>query len=192
MMGGQFLVTSEAGIGSLFSVILPLPRVKLEAQNIPPQTSPSIAPTGILPNAASRSILLAEDHPVNQRVIAMILEPHGIALTIAQNGAEAVEMWKNAHFDLVLMDMQMPIMDGLSATKQIREIERSDGLRRTPIAMVSANAMKEHITQSFWAGCDFHIAKPVTPETLLKGIDATLEACESSEQAASGKAKNSV
>jgi CheY-like chemotaxis protein len=159
---------------------------------LPPQTSPSIAPTGILPHAASRSILLAEDHPVNQRVIAMILEPHGFALTIAQNGAEAVEMWKNAHFDLVLMDMQMPIMDGLSATKQIREIERSDGLRRTPIAMVSANAMKEHITQSFWAGCDFHIAKPVTPETLLKGIDATLEACESSEQAASGKTKNSV
>ena len=50
--------------------------------------------------------------------------------------------------------------------------------------------MKEHITQSFWAGCDFHIAKPVTPETLLKGIDATLEACETSEQAASGTAKN--
>jgi len=122
----------------------------------------------------------------------MILEPHGITVTIAQNGAEAVEMWQNAHFDLVLMDMQMPIMDGLSATKRIREIERRDGLRRTPIAMVSANAMKEHITQSFWAGCDFHIAKPVTPETLLKGIDAALAACETSEQAASSKAKNSV
>ena len=192
MMGGQFLVTSEAGIGSLFSVILPLPRVKLEAVQTGTNAAPSETGTGLLPHAASRSILLAEDHLVNQRVIAMILEPHGIALTIAQNGAEAVEMWQNAHFDLVLMDMQMPIMDGLSATKQIREIERSDGLRRTPIAMVSANAMKEHITQSFWAGCDFHIAKPVTPETLLKGIDATLEACETSEQAASGKAKNSA
>jgi CheY-like chemotaxis protein len=119
----------------------------------------------------------------------MILEPHGIALTIAQNGQEAVEMWQNAHFDLVLMDMQMPVMDGLSATKQIREIERSKGLQRTPIAMVSANAMKEHITQSFWAGCDFHIAKPVTPEALLKGIDATLEACEANEHTGSGKAK---
>ena len=192
MMGGQFLVTSEAGIGSLFSVILPLPRVKLEAVQTGTNAVPSETLTDLLPRAASRSILLAEDHPVNQRVIAMILEPHGIALTIAQNGAEAVEMWQNAHFDLVLMDMQMPIMDGLSATKRIREIERSDGLRRTPIAMVSANAMKEHITQSFWAGCDFHIAKPVTPETLLKGIDATLEACETSEQAASGKAKNSA
>jgi len=192
MMGGQFLVTSEAGIGSLFSAILPLPRVKLEAVQTDTNAAPSETGTGLLPHAASRSILLAEDHLVNQRVIAMILEPHGIALTIAQNGAEAVEMWQNAHFDLVLMDMQMPIMDGLSATKRIREIERSDGLRRTPIAMVSANAMKEHITQSFWAGCDFHIAKPVTPETLLKGIDATLEACETSEQAASGKAKNSA
>jgi len=192
MMGGQFLVTSEAGIGSLFSAILPLPRVKLEAVQTGTNAVPSETLTHLLPRAASRSILLAEDHPVNQRVIAMILEPHGIALTIAQNGAEAVEMWQNAHFDLVLMDMQMPIMDGLSATKRIREIERSDGLRRTPIAMVSANAMKEHITQSFWAGCDFHIAKPVTPETLLKGIDAALEACETSEQAASSKAKNSV
>ncbi len=192
MMGGQFLVTSEAGIGSLFSAILPLPRVKLEAAQTGTNAVPSETLTHLLPRAASRSILLAEDHPVNQRVIAMILEPHGIALTIAQNGAEAVEMWQNAHFDLVLMDMQMPIMDGLSATKRIREIERSDGLRRTPIAMVSANAMKEHITQSFWAGCDFHIAKPVTPETLLKGIDAALEACETSEQAASSKAKNSV
>jgi two-component system, sensor histidine kinase len=190
MMGGQFLVTSEAGIGSLFSVILPLPRVKLEAVQTGTNAAPSETVSGHLPHVASRSILLAEDHLVNQRVIAMILEPHGIALTIAQNGAEAVEMWQNAHFDLVLMDMQMPIMDGLSATKRIREIERSDGLRRTPIAMVSANAMKEHITQSFWAGCDFHIAKPVTPETLLKGIDATLEACETSEQAASGTAKN--
>jgi two-component system, sensor histidine kinase len=192
MMGGQFLVTSEAGIGSLFSVILPLPRVKLEAAQTGTNTAPSETITDLLPHVASRSILLAEDHLVNQRVIAMILEPHGIELTIAQNGAEAVEMWQNAHFDLVLMDMQMPIMDGLSATKRIREIERSDGLRRTPIAMVSANAMKEHITQSFWAGCDFHIAKPVTPETLLKGIDATLEACETSERVASGKAKNSA
>ncbi|MFN7497388.1 MAG: PAS domain S-box protein [Hyphomonadaceae bacterium] len=189
MMGGQFLVTSEAGIGSLFSVILPLPRVNPEALTPAAQTGVSAAPTALSLDAASRSILLAEDHPVNQRVIAMILEPHGIALTIAQNGQEAVEMWQNAHFNLVLMDMQMPIMDGLSATKRIREIERSQGLRRTPIAMVSANAMKEHITQSFWAGCDFHIAKPVTPEALLKGIDATLEACEANEHTGSGKAK---
>ncbi|OYU75362.1 MAG: hypothetical protein CFE32_14580 [Alphaproteobacteria bacterium PA3] len=189
MMGGQFLVTSEAGIGSLFSVILPLPRVQPEALNTPAQTSTSPVPNAILSQTTSHSILLAEDHLVNQRVIAMILEPHGIALTIAQNGQEAVELWQNAHFDLVLMDMQMPIMDGLSATKRIREIERSDGLRRTPIAMVSANAMKEHITQSFWAGCDFHIAKPVTPETLLKGIDATIEACEANEQTGNGKSK---
>ncbi|WP_313588877.1 PAS domain S-box protein [Aquidulcibacter sp.] len=189
MMGGQFLVASEAGIGSLFSVILPLPRVKLDAAQTGTNTAPSKTLTNLLPHAASGSILLAEDHPVNQRVIAMILEPHGIALTIAENGAEAVEIWQNAHFDLVLMDMQMPIMDGLSATKRIREIERSNGLRRTPIAMVSANAMKEHITQSFWAGCDFHIAKPVTPEALLKGIDATLEACEANEHTGSCKAK---
>ena len=192
MMGGQFLVTSEAGIGSLFSVILPLPRVHPEAFARTERAGASTTPTAVLPHTASRSILLAEDHPVNQRVIAMILEPHGIALTIAQNGQEAVEMWQNAHFDLVLMDMQMPVMDGLSATKQIREIERSQGLPRTPIAMVSANAMKEHITQSFWAGCDFHIAKPVTPETLLKGIDATFEACEASEQSSSGKAQTKI
>jgi PAS domain S-box-containing protein len=190
MMGGQFLVTSEVGVGSLFSVILPLTRVKPETLTPSTQSVESIAQTTVLPHASSRSILLAEDHPVNQRVIAMILEPHGIALSIAQNGQEAVEMWQNAHFDLVLMDMQMPIMDGLSATKRIREIEHSQGLRRTPIAMVSANAMKEHFTQSFQVGCDFHIAKPVTPEALLKGIEATLEACEENAQTGSGKAKD--
>lgn len=193
MMGGQFLVTSEAGIGSLFSVVLPLPRVKTEALSPPDATDNNFVSSdafdAMRPNAASLSILLAEDHPVNQRVIAMILEPHNIALTIAQNGEEAVQMWQNAHFDLVLMDMQMPVMDGLSATKHIRDIERNRGLKRTPIAMVSANAMKEHITQSFWAGCDYHIAKPVTPEALLRGIDATLEACEAHERTDSGAVK---
>jgi CheY-like chemotaxis protein/anti-sigma regulatory factor (Ser/Thr protein kinase) len=188
MMGGQFLVSSEAGIGSLFSVILPLPRVRPHAEVPANEADSSISIPAAMPQTAGQSILLAEDHPVNQRVIAMILEPHNIALTIAQNGEEAVEMWQNAHFDLVLMDMQMPIMDGLSATKRIREIERSQGLTRTPIAMVSANAMKEHISQSFQAGCDFHIAKPVTPQTLLQGIQATLEACEASERAATSAA----
>ncbi len=196
MMGGQFLVTSAAGIGSLFSVILPLPRVKTDGQRPATQTGTKAQNTdsfdAIRTDSSSLSVLLAEDHPVNQRVIAMILEPHNIALTIAQNGEEALEMWQNAHFDVVLMDMQMPIMDGLSATKRIREIESSRGMRRTPIAMVSANAMKEHISHSFWAGCDFHIAKPVTPESLLKGIEATLIACEASELAASGAAKRNI
>ena len=189
MMGGQFLVTSEAGIGSLFSVILPLPRVQAKASLVATPSATHAAEAEVLEvgrtsSTSNLSILLAEDHPVNQRVIAMILDPHNISLTIAQNGQEAIEMWQNARFDLVLMDMQMPILDGLSATKQIRELERTKGLRRTPIAMVSANAMKDHIAQSFGAGCDFHIAKPVTPATLLKGIDATLEACAAFERPA--------
>jgi CheY-like chemotaxis protein len=83
----------------------------------------------------------------------------------------------------------MPISGGLSATTQIREIEHNRDLRRAPVTMVSTNLTKEHITQSFWVGCDFHIAKPVTPAVSLKAIDSKLEACAASQRAAPGKAK---
>lgn len=183
MMDGQFLVTSEAGIGSLFSVILPLPRVQAEASP-KAETRPADEHAAIAPVSGSLAILLAEDHLVNQRVVAMILEPHGVDLTIAQNGQEAVALWQERHFDLILMDMQMPVMDGLTATRTIRDLEAKAGRDRTPIAMVSANAMKEHITQSLACGCDHHISKPITPSTLLTGIDATLTASESASKEA--------
>ncbi|MBU3537143.1 response regulator, partial [Alkalihalobacillus clausii] len=89
--------------------------------------------------------LLADDHPINRKVVALMLEPADVALVEAADGAEALEAYRAARFDLVLMDMQMPHMDGLAATRAIRALEAERGDPRTPVVMLSANALEEHI-----------------------------------------------
>ncbi len=178
MMGGTISVMSVPNQGSSFMVKLPLSRlmsldtfdIRSETQpaTVTPPTTDEIEPSRLL------RILLAEDHPTNQRVVAMILQPYGVDLTVVENGVKALEAFEAGKFDVVLMDMQMPEMDGLKATQAIRVLELTTQLPRTPIAMLSANAMNEHVEQALDAGCDVHIAKPVTPEALVKGIQAAL------------------
>lgn len=185
MMDGTIGVASIPDQGSTFMVKLPLIRsVPLEAfdklravQPIPPNQviSEKREPSRLL------RILLAEDHPTNQRVVAMILQPYGVDLTVVDNGVKALQAFQAGSFDVVLMDMQMPEMDGLKATQAIRAYELMAQLPRTPIAMLSANAMKEHVEQALGAGCDVHIAKPVTPESLAKGIEAALAGAATSQ-----------
>jgi CheY-like chemotaxis protein len=136
---------------------------------------------------AGLRVLVAEDHPANQRVIRLILEPFGVDLTVVDDGAAAVEAFEAGAFDLVLMDMQMPRLDGLAATREIRRRERASRAPRTPIAMLTANAMEEHRRQGLEAGADHHIAKPVTPDSLLAGI-ATLLANASTDEAPANQA----
>jgi CheY-like chemotaxis protein len=121
-------------------------------------------------------ILLAEDHPINQKVVELILAPYGAEITIVENGAEAVAAVQTGTFDLVLMDTQMPVMDGLAATRAIRRYEE-DGAdrRRTPIVMLSANAMSHHRLDALAAGADLHLAKPVTGAALVAAIGEALE-----------------
>jgi signal transduction histidine kinase len=178
MMGGIISVVSAPNQGSTFMIKLPLSRsMSLDAFDIAAQAQPTTAKPAaaeeIKPSRLLR-ILLAEDHPTNQRVVAMILQPYGVDLTVVENGVKALEAFEAGKFDVVLMDMQMPEMDGLKATKAIRFLELTAQLPRTPIAMLSANAMKEHVEQALDAGCDVHIAKPVSPESLVKGIEAAL------------------
>jgi signal transduction histidine kinase/ActR/RegA family two-component response regulator len=178
MMGGIISAVSAPNQGSTFMIKLPLSRsMSLDAFDIAAQAQPTTAkPTAaeeIKPSRLLR-ILLAEDHPTNQRVVAMILQPYGVDLTVVENGVKALEAFEAGKFDVVLMDMQMPEMDGLKATQAIRFLELTAQLPRTPIAMLSANAMKEHVEQALDAGCDVHIAKPVSPESLVKGIEAAL------------------
>ena len=178
MMGGTISVMSVPDEGSTFLVKLPLSRsMSLDTFDIRSETQPATetppATDEIEPSRLLR-ILLAEDHPTNQRVVAMILQPYGVDLTVVENGVKALEAFEAGKFDVVLMDMQMPVMDGLKATQAIRVLELTAQLPRTPIAMLSANAMKEHVEQALDAGCDVHIAKPVTPEYLVRGIQAAL------------------
>jgi CheY-like chemotaxis protein len=129
------------------------------------------APDIVRPQSlAGLRVLLAEDHPTNQRVVSIILEPQGVDLTIVDDGAKAVEAFINGSFDLVLMDLQMPVMDGLEAIRRIRDVERTEGLRPTLISVLSANVAAEHKRLALEAGADGHIGKPFTPATLVGPI----------------------
>ncbi|WP_068876173.1 MULTISPECIES: PAS domain-containing hybrid sensor histidine kinase/response regulator [unclassified Phenylobacterium] len=180
LMGGEIGVVSEPGVGSTFTVGIPLVRtVSLDDYEARRDAGAQAADSSDIAAAMGQlRILLAEDHPTNQRVVQLILEPSGVDLTIVGNGREAVEIFRPGRFDLILMDMQMPIMDGLAATREIRRLERASCATPTPIAMLTANAMSEHREQAMAAGADHLIAKPITPESLTLGVEFTLATAE--------------
>jgi PAS domain S-box-containing protein len=181
LMGGDITAVSEPGVGSVFTALVPLTRAAA-----PAGTETRDPPEDALAGRGALRILLAEDHPTNQRVVQLVLEPLGVDLTIVDDGRAAVELFRPNLFDLVLMDMQMPIMDGLTATRRIREIERQARAVPTPIAMLTANAMEEHRTAAAAAGADVHITKPITPESLVAGIEAALQVREGRKTRAHG------
>jgi PAS domain S-box-containing protein len=176
MMGGDIRATSEPGRGSRFVITVPL----LWHEGIEPAAQAAEDPAVRLlrEGAASESglrVLLAEDHAINQRVVELILAPVGAALVKVENGREAVRAFEDETFDLILMDMQMPVMDGLKATRAIREIEaREPGRLRTPLVMLSANAMRQHAEEALAAGADLHLPKPVTGTSLLEAVARAL------------------
>jgi PAS domain S-box-containing protein len=174
MMGGEIEARSQPGQGSCFRVAIPLARARsLEAYDADAGRAADAAPAAA-PEVGPLRILLAEDHPTNQKVVELILEPYGVDLRIVANGAEAVAAMRADRFDLVLMDMQMPVMDGLAATRAIRR-EESAERPRTPIVMLSANAMAQHRLDALAAGADLHLPKPITAATLIAGIAEALE-----------------
>jgi signal transduction histidine kinase/ActR/RegA family two-component response regulator len=167
MMGGDLDCESEPGGGSAF--ILTIPFIAAEA----PVDAPEVVAEKPEGDLAVVRVLLADDHPVNRKVVEMILTQANIDLTSVENGAEAVEACRDGDFDIVLMDMQMPVMDGLTATREIRLHEAAMGLARTPIVMLTANALAEHIASAEAAGADRHLAKPFDAAELLNLV-ATL------------------
>jgi PAS domain S-box-containing protein len=185
LMQGEISAISEPGAGSTFTVRIPLPRTTPLAQYDARRAEPRVAePSADVASMGQLRILLAEDHPINQRVVQLILEPSGADLTIVSNGREALEIFQPNRFDLILMDMQMPVMDGLAATREIRRRERELGVAPTPIAMLTANAMCEHRDQATAAGADHLIAKPITPESLTAGVEFALAKADAAAAAA--------
>ncbi|HWW11682.1 MAG TPA: response regulator [Brevundimonas sp.] len=115
-------------------------------------------------------ILLAEDHDINRRVVALILDGLDVELTMAVDGQEAVARFRPGEYDLVLMDMQMPNMGGLEAIAHIRQAERNAGARATPVVMLTANALPEHQAAGLAAGADAFLTKPIVARDLIDAI----------------------
>jgi CheY-like chemotaxis protein/anti-sigma regulatory factor (Ser/Thr protein kinase) len=120
---------------------------------------------------SSLKILLAEDHPVNQQLAVRLLEKRGHTVQVVQDGRQALTAVERERFDLILMDLQMPVMDGLEATAAIRARERATGTR-VPIIAMTARAMKEDREACLAAGMDGYVAKPISPTTLFEQIEA--------------------
>ncbi|WP_343054888.1 ATP-binding protein [Brevundimonas basaltis] len=171
LMGGALDCESTPGEGSTFWFEIPLPRAEQPAA----QTAAAAQPATRDVEGAALRILLADDHPANRKVVEIMVGGTGMELVTVENGQEAVEAFVGGGFDLVLMDMQMPVMDGLSATAAIRAHEADHGLRRTPVLMLTANAMSEHVEAGRAAGADGHLTKPVTMAGLFDAIGTALE-----------------
>jgi two-component system, sensor histidine kinase len=166
VMGGDVTVRSDLGQGSVFQLTLDLPVVAAPIATAPVRLDD--APL------ADAHILVAEDNRTNRLILRKMLEAPGVTLTEAHNGAEAVQRYADAAPHLIIMDMQMPVMDGLTAIRQIRGIESARGLPRCPIIVLTANAFSEDSTASFAADADDFLTKPVVRAILLARVSALL------------------
>jgi signal transduction histidine kinase/ActR/RegA family two-component response regulator len=179
-MGGVIAVESVPGEGSTLVVDLPLPR----CEN--PADAATQADAASSDGEAERPlrVLAAEDNPTNQKVLATILEMFGADLQMVENGALAVEAWRSAPFDVILMDIQMPDMDGVAAARAIRTAEAETGRARTPILAVTANAMPHQAAEYAAAGMDGLVPKPIEIGRLQAALEDALAGAEAARTAA--------
>ncbi len=160
LMGGRIGADSTPGEGSTFWFELDLPRTQAIPESDRAQAS--------LPDTALR-LLVVEDVAVNRELIQTLLSPFDIEITTAENGVEAVAQMRHKPFDIVLMDVQMPVMDGLTATRAIRALP-TDRARSTPIIAMTANVLPDQIRACVEAGMNDHLGKPISPADLLSAL----------------------
>lgn len=166
MMRGEITVESQEGRGSVFTIEMVIDTA--EPIELPPELDPaSEAETGFAA-LTGRRVLVVDDHPVNRRVIRLFLEPFECELVEAENGQRALEILAEQPIDIVLMDVNMPVMDGLEATRRLRQDPR---LARLPVIALTADVMSAQIKTCLAAGCDAHVAKPIDLRNLLSVMD---------------------
>ena len=180
-MGGDITATAVPGRGAVFTLRLPLAMAAAHPVADAPSPEPVEASEADKAERAVR-VLVVDDHETNRTVARMILEGVGVETVCVEDGAQAVSATEHECFDVVFMDMQMPIMDGLTAIRRIRERELGQGARRTPILMLSANAMPEHVDAAHAAGADGHVAKPITPPRLIAAVQHALTLADAGDE----------
>lgn len=179
LMGGKMWVESEPDQGSVFHFTAIFENDNSDRSNtaVLPDTEPEACINESYQDKSLR-ILLAEDHSVNQRYASRLLEKQGHIVTIAENGEEAVEIYTTQSVDLILMDIQMPVMDGFEATAAIRKYEQLTG-QHTPIIAMTAHALNRDRERCLESGMDGYIPKPVAREKLLSEIERIVHGSES-------------
>ena len=167
-MQGSINVHSQEGLGSTFFIKLPLEVISHleEKQNINPNFNDDYEDK-LLTDFTPIKVLLVEDNDLNQKIVSQMLINYGFDITLADNGLECLRLLQKMHFDVILMDMQMPIMDGYEATRMIRQYEE---LQYIPIIAMTAHAMTGDREKCLASGCTSYIAKPFKAEELAREI----------------------
>jgi PAS domain S-box-containing protein len=179
LMGGRIEAKSAEGEGSTLIATLPLPRVARPIRAATtPRTAAARARLGsaapVANAAGALRVLAAEDNPVNQLVLKALLAQIGVEPVMVGDGVDAVAAWESGDWDLILMDVQMPRMDGPTAVRFIRERELAQRRRRTPIVALTANAMTHQVREYLAAGMDGFVAKPIEIDRLFAALEAAL------------------
>jgi len=172
LMGGRIVVDSVFGRGSTFTVHLPLSKVSVAEPAPEPALLRQAGNKDADVGADALRVLAAEDNKINQLVLTTLLQQMGVAPTLVEDGALAVEAWRVGAFDLILMDMQMPVMDGLTAVRAIRAAEELTSRPRSPIIALTADVMSHHLDHYRRAGVDAVVAKPVKFAELASAIQS--------------------
>lgn len=166
LMNGEISVKSEVSRGSTFTIDLPLEY--LGPSVVTAEREASSAPSTC---RSPLRILAAEDNQTNQIVLRAMLVQAGIEPLIVGDGAQAIDAWRTGNWDAILMDIHMPVMDGLKALAEIRRQETDTGRGRTPIIALTANAMSHQVAELLAAGMDDHVAKPINALQLFEALD---------------------
>jgi signal transduction histidine kinase/CheY-like chemotaxis protein len=196
LMDGSIKVQSREGRGSTFTVLVALPReeaitdihyiddghvLAAEAAEIPatPEAEAKTAPA----EPSRFRVLAADDNPTNQKVVQAVLAPLHAEVVLVADGEACIQAWKESKFDIVLMDIHMPGMDGVEAAQAIRALEAAEDRPRTPIVAVTANALAHQVEGYLAAGMDGHVAKPIEVTKLYAAIEAAMTAARLAQAA---------